>query len=203
MDNEIEVMRVLRLPPMGKLVVEVNGHRFENLQEVPNASLKQRLMAAIGELIVFTDGYKALVDAGLAPPVIPESRSKPGDQGATSPDIEARRAAFLASLERERDALVVKANLAPDPTHILSAAERDEPTIIERPTSIVEQIDAILQKHIRSESKLKGRSIHLEQGEVGGLRINVDGQVYQRPAEIKEKDVQLVIKMALKEWEAI
>jgi hypothetical protein len=30
----------------------------------------------------------------------------------------------------------------------------------------------------------------------------VDGQFYQRPAEIKEKEVQLVIKMALKEWEA-
>ena len=202
MDNEIEVMRVLRLPPMGKLVVEVSGHRFERLADIPNASVKQRLMAAIGELIVFTDGYNSLVDAGVAPPLKVEMSRRQGDQEPATAEIEAQRAAFLASLERERDALVTQANMAPDPQHVISAAARDETPQIERPKSIVEQIDAVLQKHIQAEPTLEGRSIHLEQAPAGGLRINVDGQIYQRPAEIKEKNVQLVIKMALKEWEA-
>lgn len=201
MDNEIEVMRVLRLPPMGKLVVEVNGHRFERLSEIPNAGARQRLMAAIGELIVFTDGYNTLVDAGVAPPLQVQS-SKPGTQQEANPDIEAQRAAFLASLERERDSLLVQANLAPDPSHLISAAARDEPPAIEQPTGIASQIDSILQKHLRAEPKFEGRSIHIEPAPNGGLRINVDGKIYQRPPEITEKDVQLVLKMALKEWEA-
>lgn len=202
MDNEIEVMRVLRVPPMGKLVVEVNGQRYERLADVTNPPLRQRLMAAIGELIVFSDGYKTLVDAGLAPPIMAEPTTRISDQEPASPEIEAQRAAFLSSLERERDAMAAQANLTPDPGYVVSAAARDEPLAAARPSGIAGQIDAILQKYVKAEPKLEGRSIHLEQAPTGGLRIKVDNQVYQRPAEIKEKEVQLVIKMALKEWEA-
>jgi hypothetical protein len=202
MDNEIEVMRVVRVPPMGKLVVEVNGHRFERLADIPNAPLRQRLLAAVGELIVFADGYKKLVDAGVAPPIAPESSRSQTGPDQVSPELEARRAAFISSLERERDALVAQADQAPEPTHIISAAVKDEPLVPTEPGSIVGQIDNILQKYVRAEPKLEGRSIHLEQAPAGGLRIKVDNQVYQRPAEIKEKEIQLVIKMALKDWEA-
>lgn len=71
-----------------------------------------------------------------------------------------------------------------------------------RELSIVEQIDAILQKYIAADPRLARRSIHLEHAPNGGLRITVDNNYYQRPAEIEEKEVQLVIKMALKEWES-
>lgn len=202
MDNEIEVMRVVRVPPMGKLVVEVNGHRFERLADIPNAPLRQRLMAAIGELISFADGYQALVDAGLAPPLAPAPSRAQAVEEQVPPELAARRAAFISSMERQRDAMAAQADLAPEPSHVLSAAAKDEPLTPTDPSSIVGQIDNILQKHIRAEPKLEGRSIHLEQAPAGGLRIKVDNQVYQRPAEIKEKEIQLVIKMALKEWEA-
>ena len=115
MDNEIEVMRILRIPPIGKLGVEVNGHRFERLADIPNAAARQRLMTAIGELIVFTDGYKTLVDAGVAPPLQAEKTTTTRNQDKASPEVEAQRAAFLASLERERDPLLVQANQTPDP----------------------------------------------------------------------------------------
>jgi hypothetical protein len=201
MDNEIEVMRVLRVGSMSKLVVEAGGQRYERLADVPNAALRQRLMAAVGDLIVFTNGYKTLVDAGVAPPLIVESSPKPAEE-AVSPELEARRAAFISSLERERDALKTIAEVTPDPVQVVSAVAKGEPAPTTQPAGIAGQIDAILQKHIRAEPKLEGRSIHLEPAPAGGLHINVDGQFYQRPAEIKEKEVQLVIKMALKEWEA-
>jgi hypothetical protein len=202
MDNEIEVMRVVRIPPKGKLVVEVGGQRYERLADVTNPSLRQRLLAAIGELIVFADSYKALVDAGVAPPLMVESGSRGRPQEAVPPEIAERRAAFLSSLERERDALVAQTKQVPDPVTVVTAVARDEPVVTARPSGIVDQIDDILQKYVQAEPKLEGRSIHLEQAPAGGLRIKVDGQVYQRPAEIKEKEIQLVIKMALKEWEA-
>ena len=106
-------------------------------------------------------------------------------------------------MERERDALVTQADRAPDASHVVTAAAKDESLVsAEKPAGIVGQIDNILQRHVQAEPKLQGRSIHLEQAPAGGLRIKVDDQVYQRPAEIKEKEIQLVIKMALKEWEA-
>ncbi len=67
--------------------------------------------------------------------------------------------------------------------------------------SVVEQIDAILQKYVAAEASLAQRSIHLEQDPSGGLRIEVDGTYYQKPAQIQEPKIQICIKRALKEWE--
>ena len=51
MRRELEVMRVLRVPPLGKLVVEVDNVRYENLAEITDEKAKRVLLAAIGELI--------------------------------------------------------------------------------------------------------------------------------------------------------
>ena len=68
--------------------------------------------------------------------------------------------------------------------------------------SLVEQVDAILQRHLLTEPELAERNIHLVQDPSGGLIIEVDGQRYQRPREIENPRIQLMIKQALKEWEA-
>ena len=65
MKNEIEMMRVLRVPPMGKLVVDANEERYATLADVTNPKVRQRLLAAIGELVDFCGGYKVLEDAGV------------------------------------------------------------------------------------------------------------------------------------------
>jgi hypothetical protein len=199
MDNEIEVMRVLRVPPRGKLVVAVGDRRFEKLSDVPAADIKGLLTAAIGELIVFADGYDTLVDAGVAPPIIsPPSKGVP-----LAHSIEQRQAEFLASLERQREAMRARTTLPPDSEAVISEAAKNVPAAARKTAlSIVEQIDAILQRHLSNEPKMAGRSIHLKQAPAGGLHIEVDGEYYQRPGEIEDRDVQLLIKMALKEWEA-
>jgi hypothetical protein len=67
MDKPIEVMRIVRRPPLGKLVVEQNGRQFERLAEVNHPQAAQMMLAAIGELVAFAGGYEALVAAGFAP----------------------------------------------------------------------------------------------------------------------------------------
>jgi len=37
---------------------------------------------------------------------------------------------------------------------------------------------------------------------VGGLRIEVNGKIYEKPTDIPDKDVQTLIKTAVKEWNA-
>ena len=68
MRRELEVMRILRVPPLGKLVAEVNGERYQNLSEITDEKARRVLLAAIGELIDFAGSYQALVDAGVASP---------------------------------------------------------------------------------------------------------------------------------------
>lgn len=205
MRNEIEVMRVMRVPPIGKLVVQVGNQRLQSLADVKDESLKRRLMAAIGELIVFAGGYDTLLDAGVAPPLPRglggDMEAKPKEEEALTPEQEA----FLMSLEKE-----LKATIQGDP----SAAPKDlaelevrleAPVTPATPSSslnLVAEIDDILQKHLARDPEFKNRDIHVEQPAAGTLRIRVDNRYYEHPKEIEETNVRQVIKKALQEWES-
>lgn len=202
MQQEIEVMRVLRTPPLGKLVVALKDQRYKQLSEVTDPHQKQMLLAAIGELVDFVGGYQELVKAGVAPDLAFVAKQQ---QSETQTDtMREEQARFLARLEAERDA--VKKTPPPQPKFPVLSGLR--PSIQPQPgtpgskLSLVEQIDAILQRHIASDPALAERSIHLAQAANGGLQIEVDGRIYQRPRDIEDRQIQLIIKRALKEWES-
>lgn len=201
MRKEIEIMRVLRVPPLGKLVVEVNGQRYENLSEINEQNVRHLLLAAIGELMVFAGGYNKLVDAGVAPAL---STAEPAS--AEEPSLTQQQARFLASLEAERDALKEAPSPRPRFPVLTGAQPKVEP--VRKPSaetgspSLVAQIDEILQRYVAADSELAGRSIHLVQDPNGGLQIEVDGTYYRRPREVEDRKIQLVIKRALKDWES-
>jgi hypothetical protein len=194
MDREIEVMRVLRTPPLGKLVAEFQGKRYAHLNEISENNVQRLLLAAIGELIDFAGGYETLVDAGVAPPMDLKMKKE-------SAPLAEKQAAFVASLEEERENLQNKPvkrrrrKILPG----LKAAKVDE-----RPQMVplIEQIDAILQKHVTTDPLLSSHSVHLRQNPAGGLQIEVNGEFYNRPSDIADKRIQIAIKSALKEWES-
>lgn len=205
--KEIEVMRVVRVPPMGKLLVEVSGSRLESLAEVENDQMRQRLLTAIGELVSFAGGYQELLEAGVAPPLQTPSPSSEADD---APDefLTERQARFLDSLERQLKAasregsetgpLDVDTLLEDEPVAPVEpeATPKPEPAL-----NLVAEIDAILQKHLSADPKLANRYIHLEQPPGGVLQVVVDGERYDRPTDIDDPDIRLVLKKALKEWE--
>lgn len=204
MRNEIEVMRIIRVPPMGKLVVQVGNRRLESLAEVRDEGIRGRLLAAIGELVSFAGGYETLVDTGVAPPLASgASYVAPGEveEESLTPEQEA----FLASLEEELKATIQAA--APrtdvsleDATVQLEAPPTPEPNA--GPPNLVAEIDEILQKHVARDPSLRERHIHLEQPLAGTLQIRVDSKTYEHPNEIEEEKVRQAIKGALKEWES-
>jgi hypothetical protein len=210
MQNEVEIMHIWRLPPMGKLVVEVGNRRYEQLSQIAEGDVRQRVTAAIGELIDFAGGYNVLLDAGVAPsPVVAAPTAVAAGPADDDEALRRRQQEFLDSLERDRDALRMAANaprrrlaiplVSPKVAHDSSlppSLKIEDPKI-----SIVEQIDAVLQKYLAAEPALAQRSIHLEQAPEGGLRILIDGRYFQRPGDIEEREIQLALKMALKEWE--
>ncbi|MEJ2746406.1 MAG: hypothetical protein P8183_00580 [Anaerolineae bacterium] len=199
MRRELEVMRVLRVPPLGKLVAEVDGQRYEALSEISDEKARRVLLAAIGELINFAGNYQALVDAGVAPAV--------SGQPVEEPPLEERQAEFLARLEAERDAMKGKP-LPKPPLAVLGGAKIPEESFTaqeaakKRPLSVAEQIDEILQKHIAAQPEMAGRSVHLVQNPAGGILIEVDGKKFGKPGEIPEPLIQQLIKRAVKEWDA-
>lgn len=219
MRNEIEIMRILRLPPLGKLVVEINEQRYETAAEITDPKLRQRILAAIGELVVLAGGYQNLVDVGVAPVLkndTPTPQAALAEAEEVSSEMARKQAEFLAQLEAQRDQLVGKPPKGgfrlfnrPEPVTnseplVAFTPVGDVKPIVEpaKPQSIAEQIDAILQKHLAMDPKMSSRSVRLRQNATGGLRIEVDGKLYEKPTDIPDKDVQMMIKMAVKEWNA-
>jgi hypothetical protein len=198
MREEMEVMTVKRVPPLGKLVVAVGGARYQSLDEVGDEALRRRLLAAIGELVVFAGGYDRLMMEGLAPPATAATGPRQGEAKLT-----AEQEAFLASLEQE-----LKATARRGPSRLPDArsaeefnAQLDQLMTEQSPDNVVAHIDLILQRHLEKEPELANRTIRLEQPADGPLHIRVDDQVYLHPAEIEDATVRRVLRQALMEWE--
>lgn len=200
MEKVVEVMRIKRLPPMGKLVVEVGNQRYERLSQLPNDVIKQLVLAAIGELIVFADGYQTLTDAGVAPPIV--GRISDGDFEVDT-SISEREAVFRATIEEERLAALTDARRK-DVAEPQQGKEdtRVDPTQLEEDLDIAGQVNVFLQKQVQQTPELRGRSINISGDATGSLSIFVDGRIFDTPAEIKDQLVRAAIQEALKEWEA-
>lgn len=196
MPNKLEVMRIVRVPPLSKLVVEIRDNSYNNLQEIPDAAVQRRILAAIGDLIVFAGGYQQLVDAGVAPPLSTPSASQP--KPSETAELREKQAQFLAKLSHATDE---EPEFSPSSVSLLGSFRR-KTTVSPRPLSLAEQIDEILQEKIASYPQLAGRKINIVADPKGGLRILVDGRYYNRPSEIEEKGIAGLIKLAIKEWEA-
>jgi hypothetical protein len=199
MRDEIEVMRVLRTPPMGKLLVAVGAARHTSLDEVQDPAVRRRLLAAIGELIVFAGGYNQLLEAGVAPPL----EAPAAATGGSDEPLTAEQEAFLSSLEQELKATVRRG--ANQPASARSATEfemdLDDMATEHSTVNLVADIDRILQRHLAGEPALAGRNIHLEQPPDGPLRIRVDNRIYAHPRDIEDATVRHILRQALMEWE--
>jgi hypothetical protein len=198
MRQELEVMRVLRVPPMGKLVVEVNGERYDRIDEVTDEHSKRRLLAAVGELISFAGNYDSLVEAGVAPPLAAETaESEMEDEALTR-----QQARFIEQLERQRDAIKAVSERRLNETPVVDISDETPITRLRSRQSIsmAEQIDTILQELKYQDSALSSRIIRLRQNPAGGLHIEVDGKLYEEPGEIKDKAIQKLIRQAVFTW---
>jgi hypothetical protein len=193
MEGTVEVMRVVRVPPLGKLVVAVGEERYDKLSDIRDAAARQRLIAAIGELVVFADGYDALVAAGVAPPAAADE--------SEILSMEERKERFLSSMKRQTDSLRMpdtadlNANDSATGTGTTSEPARD-PSL----ARIVSQLNTILERRIRDNPELESRTIQLLTTDDGDLRIEVDGIHYKRPSEIEDKAAREVVGAALKEF---
>lgn len=181
LSKRTELIRIHREPPLGKIVVEVNGRFFRDLAAVDDPAVRGLLLAAAGDLVVFAGGYQALVDAGIAPPLAGQRAVPPPPVTAPAPPASTQPTPPQAP--PLPTAAPAEARPAPDPD------------------SLVGQIDAILQQLLLARPEFAGRTIQLRQGIKGGLQIEVDGRYYQQPTQINDPAVQQVLRQALQIWE--
>ena len=216
MDKSLEIMRILRVPPLGKLVVELGGKQFEKLEDVPDGRQRQMALAAIGELIAFGGSYQKLVDAGFAPPLAPPPPKQ-------EEPMTAAQAAFLASLRGSEKIVTDPINLVrqlavegqvnppappaavappvPPPTpEPIPAPPPITPAATAVPPDPITQLNAILQKHLAKAPELNGQLIQLE-AHNGGVQLNVNGTFYAKPSDVPDPLTRMIVKAARQEWD--
>jgi hypothetical protein len=182
---------------LGKLVVEVNSTQYDKLSEIHSESLIQRILAAVGDLVVFVDGYETLVRAGTAPPI--SGTDQTGAPYATS--VQDRQVAFRGELARQRSEAQLKSQAQQLSGKQDLTAGGESATRLDSDLSMVDQIDIILQRYLAEDPTLKGRVAHLESAPEGGLRIRVDSHYYSQPNEIEDTRIRRALMLALREWE--
>ena len=72
---------------------------------------------------------------------------------------------------------------------------------VARPTSFIDEIEAILQQRIAALPAPLPREVHVKTGPDGMLRIAVGLDTYSSPDQVPEPEIRDLIKAAVAEWE--
>jgi len=191
--DAVEIMRVLRVGPLGELVVEVEGQRYRQLAEIHNGITGRRVLLAIQELANFTGRYgrQALPEMHrYAPPA--------GEQPKLEAELSHRQQAFLGQLQSPLAAEEVEEHKV----SLIESWRRRKPAEPEpEPKSFIDEIEDVLQAQLAGQPEMAGRSIHFGSTVGGELQIEVDGQYYQAVDQILEPQVLTLLRAAIQAWE--
>jgi hypothetical protein len=221
-----EVMRVIRDRQTGRVLVEVDGKRYTNIREIADARVGRRVLWAISDLVRFTGGMATNPQAmrSIAPeapsrqpepePVQPASASVL-DRIAVPPPAQPRPAETASSLvptaaPRPRPARRMSTPIAEEKPrerysllgYFRKGFARESATEpAAGPGSFIDEIEAILQRHIEQLPAPLGSEVHVLTGVDGALQIEVGYAVYGSPDEVPDPHIRQLIKDAVAEWE--
>jgi hypothetical protein len=220
----VELLRLLRDPQSGQLMVEIAGRRYTKLAEIADKEIGQYILKLAAHLLAFTNGMIA-TEAGLkslstpkvgetpmpvaapAPvtqlpaPVAHPNQSQPAmvQPSFTPQPASPAEAALLASIRAQ--------SAAPQPA---SPPQRRglfgrpkpapaEPLLPE--LNLAAQINDIAQARLRYSPLAATTQLQITSDPGGGILINVNGAIYRGPEDIPHPEVKELIKASIKEWE--
>ncbi|GIK38337.1 MAG: hypothetical protein BroJett011_21700 [Chloroflexota bacterium] len=206
----VELLRLLRNPQSGQLIVEIAGRRYTKLAEITDKEIGQYILKLAAHLLAFTNGMIA-AEAGLktlqvpkvgetpVPPVAPAPASPlPSTSVQPTPPAPEVEAAFLATLRAQ------PATEPPQPQR-RGLFGRSKPAAPAQPLlpplNLTGQINEIVQARLRYSPLAGATRLEITSDPGGGILINVNGMIYSGPDEIPQPEVKELIKASIKEWE--
>lgn len=166
---------VLRDPVTKDWVVEVNGMQYRSLNDIHDDRAASKILEALNGLQRFA-GSIPLVKAS---------------EGKSQPAVSTASAAFAT--------VGGVAAAAASPAQTTEAPS--QPKHPAPPSSILDQIEKILQRNLMAYPELAPRRIHIGVAADGSLLIEMDRQEYHHADEVPDEQVRHLIKEAIREWE--
>ncbi|MCC6190862.1 MAG: hypothetical protein IT318_17710 [Anaerolineales bacterium] len=190
-----EVLRVLRDNLTGRLLIEIGGQRYANLDDLPDPILRQGLMAALRDLSDFAGAGAAahLPPAGAHGALPAVSAGMP--QAAPRP--QPGRAARPTGPAAEPRPLPPPSMNPFKQMQVLRELAKNLPP---PPKSIAEQINDALQARI-ADTALVQRGLHMRPGPRGEANFHLDGQSYPSVEDVPDEEARAVIRAAIADWE--
>jgi hypothetical protein len=205
--GDVLLMQVLR-DREGFLVVEVEGQRYRRLFDIRDGEVGQRVWDIINRLLAFSKGRESQVPLPPTPQVSPPQVSPPQVLQAPAPvptsatggvDPDGSQEFFEQFQQADVPAPVRKQRITADPVPFRS---RDSSLDAHISLNLAEEIDQVLQMHVRASPAFDQRFIHVRSAPDGALRFQVDEGHYSSIDEIPDPQVQALIRSAIAEWES-
>lgn len=217
-DDAVEVFRVMRDLADGGLVVEINGMRYRYLSEITDAQVGRRFITNARELARFAMLIKGEAPPARAPappaqmppaplhqPVMPPASPQPSRPAPAQPSGGLSDMPPLTMRDRLRQADTGKAEPPKmRPLDILRGGDDDEEdkVPITGLVNLADEIETILQHRLSQTGRFAGRSIHVRPGDLGGVLIVIDNNVYDGVGEVPDPEIKQFIQEAIREWES-
>jgi hypothetical protein len=194
-----EVMRVYRDPESARVLVEVEGRRYERLREIEDAQVGRRVLWTIADLVRFTGGMatnpRAVRSASQGVAWEGEASGAGPDRitrRSTSPAVRSGNAASPSADLTQTMRAFFQRGLSPAPTDAAPA----------EPVPFIEQIDEILQAKMLEMDVPPSYELHVSAGPGQRLQIQVGREFYSSIDDVPNLQAQSLIRAAVDEWES-
>jgi hypothetical protein len=219
----VELLRLLRDPHSNQLMIEIGGQRYTKLSDVDDKKIGQFILKLAAHLLAFTNGMivteagvKSVYNPKVGPLPEPVVSSRPSPElSPTRPPSPAEEpfipkpppeaeAAFLATLHTQ-------STLQPDPLPPvvpsgggLFGRRPPAPAPMSLPSlNLAGEINKIVQTRLMYSPLGTNTKVDILSAPDGGIRINVNGKIYNSPDEVADPDIKQLIKESIKQWERI
>lgn len=217
-DEPAELLRLLRHPQSGQLVVEIVGQRYTKLADITDKEVGQQILHLTAHLLAFTNGM-IVTDAGMKsvykpkveetpPPLAPSdsAANEPTPPAVTPVEPEAKPQPPPSPQTPPLSSFKNTSFHQPDPLQpqggLLSRVTQPTPPLPSIPSlNLAEEINDLVQARLRYSPLAKSFRVDIKSDLSGGIRIDVNGQFYTSPDEVPDQEVKDLIKDAIKEWE--
>jgi len=209
----------------GRWIIRVHGQAYASLKDVPDEKARQAVLAAMRAIVLFGRDYvkrpQDSTPASPPPTSTPASRSTPplfaDDEAASGPQATTA-APSPAAAGAEKPAPVRPLSPATPPASVLKARIRSESAPLPAPgreafdresfadallpmLDIAGEIENIMRQMQPGYPGLAQRVIRLQNAPGRGVRVVVDGIVYESVDAVPDPDIQALIRAATREWE--
>jgi hypothetical protein len=222
----VELLRLLRHPESGRLIVEVAGQRYTKLTDVTDKNVGQYILKLAAHLLSFTNGMIG-TETGVKSVYNPKVGQTPLPPGVSLPTPQLPEATAPASPPpppAESSADTAEAGLVPKPPPeaeaAFLAALRAQPPQPEPPQrrgllgrassapkptlpalNLTDEINKIVQGRLLASPLAATTELEITSDPDGGIRIKVNGTIYSSPDDIPDPEVKDLIKASIKQWE--